>query len=143
TSVSSVVSTFFYKGKEGEPIWQSRKGPWEQTWSVIKANPWFGTGFGTSVIEEDLTQREFARFVGSRAVREHGNSYLAIAEWQGMLGVVPFFLLVALVLRNVSKAFRLIRAIGDPSSLVIPAAAVVLAGIVHAIFEDWLFAIGN
>ena len=75
-------------------------------------------------------------------IREHGNSYLAITEWVGLLGVVPFFCLVLLVMCNLAAVFFWIRRTGDYFSPAVPAAAVVIAGLVHAIFEDWMFAVG-
>jgi hypothetical protein len=78
----------------------------------------------------------------TRVVREHGNSYLAIAEWVGLLGVIPFYSLVGLSLRNVYKVFARVRSTGSAFIPALPAAAVVLAGLVEAVFEDGLFAVG-
>jgi hypothetical protein len=38
--------------------------------------------------------------------------------------------------------FLWVRSTGDFSSAALPAAAVVAAGLVHAAFEDWMFAVG-
>jgi O-antigen ligase len=142
----SVASMFLYKGKGEGGVLASRQGPWDQTWTVIKDHPWFGSGFGTSLTGDDLTQVE-TRFQGvhvdTRVIREHGNSYLAIAEWVGLMGVVPFYALVALTLLNVRRALTRIRHTGDVCSPVVPLATVLLAGMVHAAFEDWMFAVGN
>jgi hypothetical protein len=75
-------------------------------------------------------------------IREHGNSYLAIAEWVGLLGVVPFYFLVGLMASNVRRVFSVIRRSGDAFSPAIPAAAIVAAGLIDAAFEDWMFAVG-
>jgi O-antigen ligase len=139
----SITNMFLYKGKPEQGVMGSRKGVWDQTWAVITDHPWFGTGFGTSVTGEDLTRWEFARsHIDSRMVREHGNSFLAIAEWVGLLGVVPFYFLIAVTALNVRKVFSWMRRTGDVFSPAVPAAAVLVAGLVDAMFEDWLFAVG-
>jgi O-antigen ligase len=139
----SVVSVFLYKGKQQSGLMGSRQGPWDQTLAVIKDHPWFGSGFGTSLTADDWSQLvPIHSHFDSRVVREHGNSYLAIAEWVGLLGVVPFYFLVWMAALHVRRAFSLVRRSGDILSPAIPAAAVVAAGLVHAGFEDWMFAVG-
>jgi O-antigen ligase len=142
----SVASVFLYKGKGEAGVLASRQGPWDETWKVIRDHPWFGSGFGTSLTGDDLTQID-TRFQGThvdtRLIREHGNSYLAIAEWVGLMGVVPFYSLVALTIVNVRGALVRIRHTRDVRTPLVPLAAVVLAALVHAGFEDWMFAVGN
>jgi O-antigen ligase len=138
----SVLSMFLYKGKPQEKAWSSRKGPWEHTWSVITENPWFGSGFGTSQITEGLPHQEFAHVGASHVIREHGSSYLAITEWVGLLGVIPFLALVGLLLWHVQQVIvKLLRNQYVPP-LAIITAWVLLAGLINAFFEDWLFAVG-
>ena len=142
-SPPSITSVFLYKGKQEQGVMGSREGPWNKTWSVIQDHPWFGSGFGTSVTDDDLTQLALAHaHFDSRIVREHGNSYLAITEWVGLLGVVPFCFLIVLMGLNVRKTFSWLRQTGDALSPAVPAAAIVAAGLVHAMFEDWMFAVG-
>src|SRR5258708_2547570 len=106
----SIVSLFLYKGKPETGLMSSRQGPWQQTWAVIKDHPWFGSGFATSLTSADWTQLVPTHtHSDSRVVREHGNSYLAILEWTGLLGVVPFYFLAALMVSNVRKAFLAVR----------------------------------
>jgi O-antigen ligase len=146
TESESVTSLYLYKGKQNADFWASRKGPWSQTWEVIKDHPWFGSGYGTSLTGDDLTQldvRYQGTHVDTRLIREHGNSYLAIAEWVGLLGFVPFCFLVGLTGLNVRRAFAVLRQTQNLYSPVVPAATVVLAGLAHAAFEDWMFAVGN
>jgi O-antigen ligase len=139
----SVTEMFIFKGKPQQGFWGSRKGPWQETWEVIKDHPWFGSGFGTSLTGTDLSQLPMiGSHVESRLIREHGNSYLAIAEWVGLLGVVPFYFLIALTALNVRKVFSWMRRTGDVFSPAVPAAAILAAGLVNAAFEDWMFAVG-
>ncbi len=140
----SIATLFLYKGRREEGLLGSRKGPWDATLAVIKGHPWFGSGFGTSTTDLSASYFELtrARFVDSRMVREHGNSYLAIMEWSGLLGVCPFYLLVLATAwqarRALVQGWRT-RSIYSPA---IPAAAVIVAGLIGATFEDWLFAVG-
>jgi hypothetical protein len=90
-----------------------------------------------------MTRLNYAKHhFDSWVVREHGNSYLAIAEWTGLLGVVPFFVLVVMAGWNAGKVFRWLRQSNDMFSPAAPAAAIVAAGLFHAMFEDWMFAVG-
>lgn len=139
----SVVSTFMYKGKEDKSFLGSRIGPWRQTWNVIRDKPWFGSGFGTSQVSGDLSKLDYAaHHIDSWVIREHGNSYLAILEWTGLLGVVPFYLLAALTVANAGRVFLWVRRSSNAFSPALPAAAIIVAGLVDAMFEDWLFAVG-
>jgi O-antigen ligase len=143
TGSEAIGSMFLYKGHEDSGILESRRGVWGQTWDVIKENPWFGSGYGTSVTTSDMTKMAFAKnHIDSWVIREHGNSYLAITEWVGLLGVVPFLCLVLLAIRNLAAVLFWMRRSGDYFSPAVPAAAVVIAGLVHATFEDWMFAVG-
>jgi hypothetical protein len=75
-------------------------------------------------------------------IREHGNSYLAIAEWSGLLGVIPFYLLIGAVSLQAKKAIVQLRRTGNIFAPAVPAAAILIAGLIDAGFEDWLFAVG-
>jgi hypothetical protein len=74
--------------------------------------------------------------------REHGNSYLALVEYMGLLGIVPFAILVLLVGQMIFRVCVWMRRTANPRHCAIPFAMVLLAGLVHATFEDWLTAVG-
>jgi len=138
-----MTDMFLYKGKRNEGMFASRRGVWQQTWDVIRDKPWFGSGFGTSSITEDMTKLQYAEHhIDTWVAREHGNSFLAIAEWTGLLGVVPFYALIALAVLNVRSAFSWVRRTQDVFSPALLLAAIVTAGLIDAMFEDWLFAVG-
>ena len=140
----SISSLFLYKGKPGADVMASRRGPWDQTVAVIKEYPWFGSGFGTSISEQSTTNFALTRkhFVDSRMIREHGNSYLAIAEWSGLLGVFPFYFLIGMTAAQARAALMRLRRSGNIFAPAVPAAAILVAGLIDAGFEDWLFAVG-
>jgi O-antigen ligase len=131
-----------YKGHKQSGILGSRRTPWQMTITSIKEHPLFGTGYGTSPTGED-PGLSFGKVASSaETAREHGSSYLTIAEWVGLLGLLPFVALLSLTASNVWKVCSWMRRTADPRDYSIPLAMVVLSGLVHATFEDWLFAVG-
>jgi len=140
--LSALEDEVLYKGHKDKGMLGSRKTPWEDSIASIKQHPLFGTGYGTSPTGED-PGFHFGRFASSaETVREHGSSYMTIAEWVGLLGVVPFVALLALTASNVWRVCAWMKKTGNPRHYSIPLAMVLLAGFVHASFEDWLFAVG-
>ena len=131
-----------YKGHKGEGMLGSRKSPWEKSIQTIKEHPWFGTGYGTSPTGEDPGASFGTISSSSETVREHGSSYMTIAEWVGLLGVAPFAAILLFTLSNVWRVCKWMKRTSDPRNYSIPLAMVVLSGLLHANFEDWLFAVG-
>jgi O-antigen ligase len=60
----------------------------------------------------------------------------------GLLGILPFVLLVFLVVRMIVQVCAWMRETSNPYHCAIPLAMVLLAGLVHAFFEDWLTSVG-
>ena len=141
--ISSIESTVVYKGKDpAEGLLASRRSPWQDAVDTIHEHFWFGTGFGTSDNGQDATE-EIGKFSSTSTVSvEHGSSYLAITTWVGMAGVLPFFLLLFVLVGKIAKTFAWMRRTGDPAYAAVPLAIVLLAGMVHASLEDWMFAPG-
>jgi O-antigen ligase len=140
--LSTMGDEILYKGHKEKGVLGSRRTPWEDSIASIKQHPLFGTGYGTSPTGED-PGFYFGRFASSaETVREHGSSYMTIAEWEGLLGIIPFVGLLALTASNVWRVCVWMKRTADPYHYSIPLAMVVLAGLVHASFEDWLFAVG-
>ena len=138
----SLTYVFLYKGHREEGLLASRRSIWDDTVSAIKSHPWLGSGFGTSPTSSDLVQQPGTVESLREATREHGNSYLAITEWVGVVGDIPFFALVILIAVNVGRGLLRTRRTGNVFSPALPLAGVLAAGLVHAAFEDWLFAVG-
>lgn len=140
--ISTATSDVVFKGKDPEQgILSSRLSPWQQATDSIKQHFWFGTGFGTSDRGEDVKVEGFST-VSGEASTEHGSSYLAIAAWVGVVGILPFVLLLGSLLAMVTQTVRWMLRSGDPAHGAVPLAMVIVAGLAHAGFEDWLFAPG-
>jgi O-antigen ligase len=132
-----------YKGHKEEGVMGSRRTPWEKSITSIKEHPLFGTGYGTSPTGVD-PGRSFGTISSTaETAREHGSSYITIAEWVGLFGVLPFVALLAMTVANVWKVCTWFYRTADPSHYSIPLAMVVVSGLCHASFEDWLFAVGS
>jgi O-antigen ligase len=138
---SSLVSGVIYKGHQSEGLLGSRLSPWQETMEVIQDNPYFGSGFGTS-ISGDKAFGETGKFASTAINREHGSSYLALTEWVGLLGILPFAMLIFLLVQALVRVYLFLRRTGDASHYSVPLMMVLIAGLVHAAFEDWLFAVG-
>ncbi|MBS1850852.1 MAG: O-antigen ligase family protein [Acidobacteria bacterium] len=141
TDSDSLTTVYLYKGRRTEGMFGSRRSVWDETTAAIQAHPWFGTGFGTSAVSGEASYTPMFSS-SAQTTREHGNSYLAIVEWTGLLGVLPFLALVLLVGLYVKRVFRWLRNDGQVVSPIVPLAAVLAAGLVDTVFEDWLFAPG-
>jgi hypothetical protein len=142
-SESGSIWQFVYKGADANSILASRRSAWDKTAASIRQHPWFGSGFGTTDTGYDAAVDQSVSFVSkAEATSEHGNSYLAITEWVGLLGGLPFFVLVLTVVVTAVRVLMWLRSTGDPFSPAVPIAIVVIAGVIHAGFEDWMFAVG-
>ena len=147
--VGSITENVVYKGKSQGGVFASRKTPWEQTTAVIKEHPWFGSGFGTSDMGQFAEGTKLSMAPSSGGLysreggnREHGNSYLALAEYLGLLGLLPFVALLFLLLHMIVKVLLWMRRTSDPYHCAVPLAVMLLSGMVHAFFEDWMVAVG-
>lgn len=148
--LGELKDAFLYKGHKEEGLLGSRRSPWDKTVASIKEHPLFGTGYGTSPSGEDPgadfgTLSSIGGTFSSTgdAEREHGSSYMTVTEWVGLLGVFPFAALLVVSVSCVWKVCAWMQRSADPRPYVIPLAMVVLSGLVHANFEDWLFAAGS
>src|ERR1700675_4324130 len=142
-SLGDLKDAVLYKGHKTEGVMGSRRTPWDKSTPSIKEHPLFGTGYGTSPTGES-PGLVFGRFVSRAEMeREHGSSYMTIAEWVGLLGAVPFVALLAITVSNLWRVCAWMRRTSDPRHYSIPLAMVVLSGLVHGLFEDSLFAVGS
>lgn len=138
----SVNSDLIYKGHREKGLLGSRAAPWNATMATIREHPFFGGGFGTTQTGADSEVGVSTVTTTQGTTREHGNSYLALLEWMGLVGILPFFFLIIGVLLEVRAVSRYMLRTLDGSHPAVPLATMCLAGLIGATFEDWLFAVG-
>lgn len=137
----SASSDFVYKGHRETGVLGSRRSPWQETFDVIGQHPWFGSGFGTSPSGQERNG-EGMYSSNTDTSREHGSSYLAVLEWEGLLGVVPFAALLLMLLWKTGQVLNWMARTRCADHPAVPIVMVVVAAFIHAAFEDWLFAPG-
>jgi O-antigen ligase len=146
--MDSLTGRFIFKLEAHRPqqgILGSRMTPWDETISAVAVHPWFGTGFGTSDQGGNLSnnQESSSIYTVEGTNREHGSSYLALVEYMGLLGILPFLLMLLFLMRAVVRVYKWMRRTSSPYHYAIPFAMVTMAGLIHAAFEDWLVAPGS
>jgi len=138
-SFQDYARSVIYKPSETNPelsLLNSRLVPWQTTVNKIRENPWFGIGLGTP---EETVEGTFA----TGSYREHGNSYLTILEGLGLVGVLPFALLLIVLVHRIWATCLWMRRMGNPAHCAVPLVGVIVGGLVHAGFEDWLLSAGS
>jgi O-antigen ligase len=141
--VAAVSTSVVYKGHDPtQGLLASRESPWQAAVESINKNFWFGTGFGTTDNGQNATASidQFSSTQGVTA--ENGSSYLAILEWVGVLGAVPFLFVLLALANKILRTLLWMFNTGSASHPAVPLAMVMVAGLIHAAFEDWLFAPG-
>lgn len=142
-AVSSTKEAVVYKDKDAAlGVMASRGTPWQHATQSIRKHFWFGSGFGTTDNGVDASAHlsQFSTIEG--VTSENGSSYLSIVSWVGVLGVLPFALLLLSLLAKIVRTCLWMMNTASPYHLAIPLAMVMIAGMIHAFFEDWMFAPG-
>ena len=141
--VSSLKSSVIYKDRDSSlGVFASRQGPWQGAMDGIHKHFWFGSGFGTTDTGQDASAHLGNFSSNSLATAENGTSYLTIISWVGLVGVLPFVALLLALLHKVMRTILWMLNTGNPFHPAVPLAMIVVAGLLHAGFEDWLFAPG-
>ena len=141
--LSSLTSSIVYKDKDpSQGIFASRESPWQTATDSIRKHLWFGSGFGTTDAGQDASAH-LSKFTSTAdATSENGSSYLTITSWVGLVGVVPFLLVLLALAGKILRTVLWMLNTGSPFHPAVPVAMVVVAGLLHAGFEDWMFAPG-
>lgn len=142
-AVSSLFTSVVYKNADQEQgVLASRESPWRAAVDSIRDHTWFGTGLGTTANGTDANE-VVKKFSSSTSVTtENGSSYLAIVSGVGVLGVLPFAVLLMILVGKVFRTVSWMKKFGSAAHPAVPLAMVMFAGMAHAAFEDWLFAPG-
>jgi O-antigen ligase len=111
-----------------------RTEAWEAAADMIKKRPLLGHGFGTEELVYESRDWSFQEHSGAYI----HNAYLGILFQMGVLGFVLLFLpLLGFILVSILKSG------GQEFSLMHSVQAVILAGLVAAFFESWIYSVGN
>ena len=142
--LSSFGEQMVYKRQEqNQGFWASREEPWTKSIEKIKRHPWFGVGIGT-LAENRVPSEGQVIFASSTSVNsENGSSYLSVLLGVGILGAVPYAMLILILIGNISRTLIFMWRSRSPFIPAIPFAAVIVSGLIHAALEDWLLAPGN
>ena len=142
-TLSNLTSSVVYKDKEEAlGLLSSRESPWQNAMDSIRKHFWFGSGFGTTDNGQDASAH-LAKFVTVEGVTsENGSSYLSVFTWVGMLGALPFAFLLCSLMGKIFRTCLWMLNTGSPFHPAVPLAMVLVAGLIDAFFEDWLFAPG-
>jgi hypothetical protein len=142
-AVPSVINSVMYKDKDPNlGVLSSRDSPWQGAEDSIRKHFWFGSGFGVTDNGQDASAHLSTYETNEDVSRENGSSYLTIITWVGMVGVIPFFFLLLMLVRKVVRTVFWMSNTKNPYHPAVPLAIVIFAGFIHAGFEDWLFAPG-
>lgn len=141
-AVTSLTSSVVYKDRT-EGILASRMSPWQTAMDNIRDHPWFGMGMGTTVNGADADEEQGSFASSGTVTAEHGSSYFAILAGVGIVGAIPVAILLILLITKVVRALSLMRGSESVAHPSVVLAVLMIAGLVHATFEDWMFAPGN
>jgi O-antigen ligase len=135
----SSSDVLLYKQGERGKLMQSREKPWATSIASFREHPWLGLGFGAA--DNSAEWRLGVATIGQQT-RERGSSYLTILEGTGIVGALPFALLVLCLLREIWRVYSWLRRTGNLDHPSIVPAILILGSLVSAFFEDWLLAVG-
>jgi O-antigen ligase len=131
--------TLMYKKGGRGNVMDSRQKPWERSVATFREHPWLGLGFGAA---DNSTDQRLTYATTGQLTRERGSSYLTMLETTGVLGTLPCALLILALICEIWKVFLWLRRAGRVNQPAVVAAAIILAGLVNASFEDWMLAVG-
>jgi O-antigen ligase len=141
--VAAYSATIYKTGSEQQGLLASREAPWQRAETNIREHPWFGMGLGTTVSGGEGEEQQLQFSSSSTQTTENGSSYLAIASGVGLFGSLPVLWLLLTLAKRISQTIRWMRSTGSPLHPAVPVSLVLVAAVIHAGFEDWMFAPGN
>ena len=111
---------------------------WRELIRLIGYRPWLGYGFGT----EDHIFEKFNIIFDQHAGLYAHNSYLGLVTQVGFVGAALFFL--PMIFFIVLRGFSIMRnRHQDTFGLELALLASIIGGMIHAVFESWMYSAGN
>jgi hypothetical protein len=105
----------------------------------LSRTPLASSGFG---VADNSAGWQFNVLTPGQQTRERGSNYLTMLEGTGVIGTLPFVLLMLSLIRSIWRVFLWLRYTGNPSQPAVVAACILLGCFVNATFEDWMLAVG-
>ncbi len=128
------IEYWLYKGKGHDTLLTARTEQWKLGIEAFQQSPLLGVGFGITSRREEAWSLE--SFETLRV--EQGSSFFAILGQTGLLGVVPFYAAILIVLIG---STRFARAVKDPWLTGIVSSCWV--AFLNSFFEGWMAAPGS
>jgi O-antigen ligase len=141
-TLSSLKTSLVYKGAAEGGVLASRESTWQAAIKSIQTHLWFGIGLGTTQNSTDPRGQLAAFASNSNVTAENGSSYLSFLAGVGILGAIPFSCLLLILLGKILRTISWLRKTGNACHPAVPLAMIMVAGLIHAGFEDWLIAPG-
>ncbi len=132
--------------KDFPTFFSSREWLWEPSYRAALSDGIAGLGYGISN-QDIIVSGTGSHYEGERYVREKGNSFLALIEEVGIIGLILFILHLGYLLKMHSKdkAEQPPSILHQPSSIIISSIiiAVLAALLIHSQFEAWIVGVGS
>jgi O-antigen ligase len=131
-----------YVKKGGAYVLESREELWRASWEAAKESPVIGVGFGAA---RGYSEDWEVGFETGGATREKGNSYLAVIEEVGVIGLGLLLAPVAWALKRAADRLPRLRTCQPPPAefwSILTLSACVLGGLGNAFSEAWLTSAG-
>ena len=114
--------------------WAGRLMPWETAWNSILSSPWFGYGPGSSYsLAYQFVSPESGLYNQNRNYDHVHNEWLEVGQEGGLLGVLLYLLMLAVVFWVVIRLFRI--ATQEQKWVVIGLAMGMIAYLFHSSFS--------
>lgn len=135
----TVVERYVYKGASQEQgVIYTRETVWEESWELALAGGWVGAGYGVTIGDTGFAGGLTAVGYG----REKGNTQMAIMEETGIIGLALYAGFLAVLFRQLTRAFSWVRSPDDKVLIGILIGAL-LGFTVQGLFEAWWVAPGS
>ena len=137
--LETVEHRYILKGASKEAgVLMTREAVWEESYALALQGGWFGGGYGVT-IGDTLFEGGFSA-VGYG--REKGNSLFAVMEETGIVGLVIYLLLLAVLFKRLFRAFRTFLS-PDERVLLALITGMLVGLFIHMMFEAWWVSPGS
>lgn len=130
--------------KQGDSFISTREQLFKDSWKAAGYGGIFGIGYGIS--HPEITNKAAGSGYNNegRYIREKGNSFLALVEEAGMVGLVLFILAIGAIISKISIGCFLNPVVYPrPHRMSILSLPVLVSFVFHAQFEGWIVGVSS